>query len=210
MKATDDIVKLAKELCEKEIARTITLLKDNEDKWNEYMDLKLHDCAVIDTLEIEKNGINITVNNVYKTFFSTFCDIQEQQFLDDCGYNKIVFDELRDNVGRTSKFYLGKLHDSKTYMNVLQDFSCALGESSLQFKYDANTHSYMIHFEDENNISEAEVEEMLLITKCIYSEIEDALADIITVYNLIDNFKNNQVEIYKEFIEQEIASRLAE
>jgi hypothetical protein len=210
MKSTDDIVKLAKELCEKEIARTITLLKDNEDKWNEYMDLKLHDCAVIDTLEIEKNGIEITVNNVYETFFSTFCDVWYQQFLDDCSEEGIDFNKLRDNVGRTSSFYLGILHGDTTYMDVLQDFSCALGESSLQFKYDTNTHNYMIHFEDENNISEAEVEEMLFITKCTYSEIEDALADIITVYNLIDNFKNNQVEIYKEFIEHEVASRLAD
>jgi hypothetical protein len=161
MKSTDDIVKLAKELCEKEIARTISLLKDNEDIWNEYMDLKLHDCAVIDTLEIEKNGIEITVNNVYETFFSTFCDVWYQQFLDDCSEEGIDFNKLRDNVGRTSSFYLGILHGDTTYMNVLQDFSCALGESSLQFKYDANTHSYMIHFEDENNISEAEVEEML-------------------------------------------------
>jgi hypothetical protein len=174
------------------------------------MDLKLHDCAVIDTLEIEKNGIEITVNNVYETFFSTFCDVWYQQFLDDCSEEGIDFNKLRDNVGRTSSFYLGILHGDTTYMDVLQDFSCALGESSLQFKYDTNTHNYMIHFEDENNISEAEVEEMLFITKCTYSEIEDALADIITVYNLIDNFKNNQVEIYKEFIEHEVASRLAD
>lgn len=210
MKSTDEIVRLSKELCEKEIARTITLLKDNEDKWNEYMDLKLHDCALIDNVEIEKDCISITVNNVYETFFDSFCRDSYENFLDDCGYNKIVFDKLRDNVGRTSKFYLGKLHDAKTYMNVLQDFSCALGESSLQFNYDANTHTYVIHFEDENNISETEVEEMLLITKCVYSEIKDALADIITVYNLIDDFKKNQVEIYKDFIEQEIASRLAD
>lgn len=210
MKSTDDIVKLAKELCEKEIARTITLLKDNEEKWNKYMDLKLHDCASIDNVEIEKGRIKITVNNVYETFFDSFCADSYENFLDDCGYEKIVFDELRDNVGRTSKFYLGNLHDSKTYIEVLQDFSCVLGESSLQFKYDANTHSYMIHFEDENNISESEVEEMLLITKCIYSEIEDALADIIKVYNLIKDFKDNQVEIYKDFIRNEVVSRLAE
>jgi len=210
MKATDDIVKLSKELCEKEIARTIKLLKDNEDKWNEYMDLKLHHCAAIDTLEIEKNGIDITVNNVYETFFSTFCDIQYQQFLNDCSMEGIDFNKLRDNVGRTSSFYLGNLHDSNTYISVLQEYASSLGLSSLQFNYNANTHTYMIHFEDENNISETEVEEMLLIAKCVYHEIEDALADIITVYNLIDDFKKNQIEIYKDFIEHEVADRLAD
>lgn len=210
MKATDNIVKLSKELCEKEIARTIKLLKDNENKWNKYMDLKLHNCASIDNVEIEKDGLKITVNNVYETFFSTFCDVQYQQFLDDCGTEGIIFNDLRDNVGRTSKFYLGKLHESKTYIGVLQEYASSLELSSLQFNYDANTRTYMIHFEDENNISETEVEEMLLITKCVYNEIEDALADIITVYNLIDGFKKNQVEIYKDFIKYEVADRLAE
>lgn len=210
MKSTDDIVKLAKELCEKEIARTITLLKDNEEKWNEYMDLKLHDCASINNVEIEENGLNITVNNVYETFFDTFCEVSYQQFLDDCSMEGIVFNDLRDNVGRTSSFYLGKLHDSKTYISVLQEFSSAVGLSSLQFKYDNNTHTYMIQFEDENNISEAEVEEMLLIAKCVYSEIEDALADIITIYNLIKDFKNNQIEIYKDFIRNEVVDKLAD
>lgn len=210
MKSTDDVVRLSKELCEKEIARTITLLKDNEDKWNEYMDLKLHDCASIDNVEIEKGRIKITVNNVYETFFDSFCRDSYENFLDDCGYNKIVFDELRDNIGRTSSFYLGNLHDSNTYMGVLQEYASSLGLSSLQFNYDTNTNTYMIHFEDENNISDTEVEEMLLITKCVYNEIEDALADIITVYNLINDFKNNQIEIYKDFIEHEVADRLAE
>lgn len=210
MKSTDDIVKLAKELCEKEIERTKTLLKDNEEKWNEYMDLKLHDCAVIDDLEIEKKGVKVTVNNVYETFFDTFCEVSYQQFLDDCSMEGIVFNDLRDNVGRTSKFYLGNLHDSTTYMGVLQEFSSVVVLSSLQFKYDNNTKTYIIQFEDENNISETEVEEMLLITKCVYSEIEDALADIITVYNFIKDFKDNQVEIYKDFIRNEVANRLAE
>lgn len=210
MKATDDIVKLSKELCEKEIARTITLLKDNEEKWNEYMDLKLHDCAIIDDLEIKEKGLEITINNVYETFFDNFCRDSYDDFLYDCNMEGINFDVLRDFVGRTSSFYLGKLYDSKTYMGVLQEFSSAVGLSSLQFKYDNNTKTYIIQFEDENNISETEVEEMLRITKCVYSEIEDALADIITVYDRIKNFKDNQVEYYKNYIRNEVINRLTE
>lgn len=210
MKATDDIVKLAKELCEKEITRTITLLKDNEEKWNEYMDLKLHGCASINNIEIEENGINITVNNVYETFFSDFCDISYQQFLDDCSAEGITFNETRNNVGRTSSFYLGKLHGYATYIGVLQEFSSTLGLSSLQFKFDNNTHTYIIQFEDENDVSETAIEEMLLITKYVYNEIEEALADIITVYKLINDFKDNQVDIYKDFIRNEVVDRLTE
>lgn len=205
MKSTDDMVRLTKTLCEKEIKRTIALLKDNEEKWNEYMDLKLHDCALIDNLEIKEAGLNITVNNVYETFFDTFCEIHYQQFLDDCSTEGIDFNKLRDNVGRTSKFYLGDLHGND-YISVLQVFSCTLGASRIQF----NPNTYEIYFEDENNIDESIVTEMLYIIHDIYLEIEYALADIITVYNFIKDFKDNQVEIYKDFIRNEVADRLAE
>ncbi len=205
MKSTDDMVRLTKTLCEKEIARTIALLKDNEEKWNEYMDLKLHDCASIYNLEIEENGLSITVNDVYETFFDTFCEIHYQQFLDDCSIEGIDFNKLRDNIGRTSKFYLGNLHGND-YISILQDFSCTLGQSMIQF----NPNTYEIYFEDENNIDESIVTEMLYVIHDTYAEIEYALADIITVYNLIKDFKDNQVEIYKDFIRDEVVNRLAE
>lgn len=210
MKSTDDIVILAKDLCEKEIQRTITLLKDNEEKWNEYMDLKLHDCAFIDSLAIEKNGVNITVNNVYETFFDIFCEESYQQFLEDCRIERgIDFNELRDYVGRTSKFYLGNLHDND-YISILQEYSYDFNASSFEVKYDNVTGKYIIKFTDDDNIEESVVAEMLQVSKSIYNDINNALVDIIAVYQFIADFKNNQVKLYKDFIECEVANRLAE
>ena len=210
MKSTNDIAMLAKDLCEKEIQRAITLLKDNEEKWNEYMDLKLHDCASIDSIEIKKDGLSITVNNVYETFFDIFCEESYQQFLEDCRIERgIDFNELRDYVGRTSKFYLGNLHDND-YISILQEYSYDFNASSFEVKYDNVTGKYIIKFTDDDNIEESVVAEMLQVSKSIYNDINNALVDIISVYQFIDDFKNKQVELYKNFIECEVADRLVE
>lgn len=210
MKATDDIVRLAKELCEKAMGNALEELKKNEDMWGEHMDLKLHDCAMIDTLDIKENGLNITVNKIYDTFFNDFCEISYNQFIDDCSMEGIKFEELRNAYGHTSSFYLGKLHNCTTYAEIFSEYCYDFNRSSFVVEYNKDADKYIIKFEDDDNISEGTVSDMLQVAKSICNDINDALADIITVYNLIKYFKDNQVEIYKDFIRNEAIDRLAE
>lgn len=200
------IFQSTKRLLQKELDKCFKLLKDNEEKWNNYMDLKLH-YASTENVDFEHYDAKITFDNeVQSRWFYTFCDDMYEQFLNDLMTVKgIDFKELRDNVGTTSSFYLGKLHN-----NEKDKYCCALTEASYEFAtYYGNE---LIFSENENGIYltisddiaderiEEAVNDMLEMTEVIYSDLKDKLDEIIYVYDYIKDFKDNQVEYFKDYV----------
>lgn len=200
------IFRSAKRLLQKELDKCFKLLKDNEEKWNNYMDLKLH-YASTENVDFEHYDAKITFDDeVQSRWFYTFCDDMYEQFLNDLMTVKgIDFKELRDNVGTTSSFYLGKLHN-----NEKDKYCCALTEASYEFAtYYGNE---LIFSENENGIYltisddiaderiEEAVNDMLEMTEVIYSDLKDKLDEIIYVYDYIKDFKDNQVEYFKDYV----------
>ena len=94
------IFQSAKRLLQKELDKCFKLLKDNEEKWNCYMDLKLH-YASTENVDFEHYDAKITFDNeVQSRWFYTFCDDMLEQFLNDLMTVKgIDFNELKDNIG---------------------------------------------------------------------------------------------------------------
>lgn len=202
------IFQSAKRLLQKELDKCFKLLKDNEEKWNNYMDLKLH-YACTENVDFEHYDAKITFDNeVQSRWFYTFCDDMFEQFLNDLMTDKgIDFKELRDNVGRTSSFYLGKLHNTEK-----DKYCCALTEASYDFAtYYGNE---LLFSENENGIYltvsddiaderiEETVNDMLEMTEAIYSDLKDKLDEIIYVYDYIKDFKDNQVEYFKDYVKE--------
>ena len=198
------IYQSTKRLLEKELDKCFKLLKDNEEKWNNYMDLKLH-YACTENVDFEHYDAKITFDNeVQSRWFYTFCDDMFEQFLNDLMTVKgIDFNELRDNVGRTSSFYLGKLHNTEK-----DKFSCALAEVSYEFNItnlEFNEDENGIHFID-NDLSgyEEDIEDtvngMLALAETMYDDLKDKLDEIIYVYDYIKNFKDNQCQYFKDYV----------
>ena len=197
------IFQSAKRLLQKELDKCFKLLKDNEEKWNNYMDLKLH-YACTENVDFEHYDAKITFDNeVQSRWFYTFCDDMFEQFLNDLMTVKgIDFKELRDNVGRTSSFYLGKLHNTEK-----DKFSCALAEASYEFNItnlEFNEDENGIHFIDNDLSGYEDVEDavngMLALVETMYDDLKDKLDEIIYVYDYIKDFKDNQVEYFKDYV----------
>ena len=200
------IFQSAKRLLQKELDKCFKLLKDNEEKWNCYMDLKLH-YASTENVDFEHYDAKITFDNeVQSRWFYTFCDDMYEQFLNDLMTVKgIDFNELKDSLGRTSSFYLGKLHN-----NEKDKYCCALTEASYEFAtyygdeltFSENENGiYLIISDDiaDERIEET-VNDMLKMTEVIYSDLKNKLDEIIYVYDYIKDFKDNQAEYFKDYV----------
>ena len=196
------IFQSAKRLLQKELDKCFKLLKDNEEKWNCYMDLKLH-YASTENVDFEHYDAKITFDNeVQSRWFYTFCDDMLEQFLNDLMTVKgIDFNELKDNIGRTSSFYLGKLHTEK------DKYSCALTEARYEFNItnlEFNEDKNGIHFIDNDLSGYEDIEDavngMLALVETMYDDLKDKLDEIIYVYDYIKDFKDNQVEYFKDYV----------
>ena len=116
-----------------------------------------------------------------------------------------LFNELKDNIGRTSSFYLGKLHNTEK-----DKYCCALTEASYEFAtyygdeltFSENENGIYLTISD--NIADERIEEtvndMLEMTEVIYSDLKNKLDEIIYVYDYIKDFKDNQVEYFKDYV----------
>lgn len=200
------IFQSAKRLLQKELDKCFKLLKDNEEKWNNYMDLKLH-YASTENVDFEHYDAKITFDNeVQSRWFYTFCDDMYEQFLNDLmTVRGIDFKDLKDSLGRTSSFYLGKLHN-----NEKDKYCCALTEASYEFNMtnlEFNEDENGIHFIDsdlsgyEEDIEDA-VNGMLALAETMYDDLKDKLDEIIYVYDYIKDFKDNQVEYFKDYVKE--------
>lgn len=199
------IFQSAKRLLQKELDKCFKLLKDNEEKWNNYMDLKLH-YASTENVDFEHYDAKITFDNeVQSRWFYTFCDDMYEQFLNDLmTVRGIDFNELKDSIGRTSSFYLGKLH------NTAEDkYSCALAEVSYEFNMtnlEFNEDENGIHFIDNDLSGYEDIEDtvngMLALAETMYVDLKDKLDEIIYVYDYIKDFKDNQVEYFKDYVKE--------
>lgn len=192
----------AKRLLEKELDKCFKLLKETEEKWNNFMDLKLHDASYGVDLSFELNGAKVSFDN-YSEWFSDFCEISYDSLIEDCRQLlNTDFNELREEVGRTSSFYLGSLHNNDReyhYIVALAEASRTFTSSDIEFKEDEKG----IHIvEDDRDDIEDFVNSMLELVEDMYKELEEKITEIVSVYDYIHDFKENQVENFKEFVKE--------
>lgn len=198
------IFQSAKRLLETELDKCLEYLKENEDKWNEYMNLKLHDIYGVNC-DFEHNDATVHFDEEFlNEEFYVYCDMEYDSFIKWCREEGIEFNELRDNVGRTSSFYLGKIHNNfkDKYIVALAEAVDEFNMSDLGFNMVGDKIRPILEIENNDTDIEDIVNEMLMLTECIYDNLKYKLEDIIKVYDYIHDFKENQVENFKEFVKE--------
>ncbi len=202
MEKNSYIYESTKEILQREIDACKKLLEDTKDKWNEYIDLKLHEASTAN-VDFEHNDAKVTFDDDAQTrWFYDFCETSYDWFVEDLREAKgIDFDKLRQSLGTTSKFYLGNLHVSERtarfWVYVLAEASETFCHSDVDFTDD-------LQIEDIESNSAEEIEEyvasMLELIKYLRKEVEATLEPIIFAYDTIKTFKDNQVEEFRDYV----------
>ena len=94
------------------------LLKEAEPMWNKYMDLKLHEACYMTTFTKEIAGGKVTIElnpEEADSLFDIFCQDAYSFFKDKTFEDLKVYQDfcdIADYIGRTSSFYLTKMHNN--------------------------------------------------------------------------------------------------
>lgn len=172
-----------------EIKKVCDYIKEHE-KMFDMMDLKLHDVSFYQW-----------ENELDNELFYDFCDCSYNWMLEYFTENNITFNP--SYIGRTSKFYLDKritfscrFPYEPDYQSIIYDLLDDMGycdcipDITTDCKIDIND-PYI-------NDCEANID---YIENDLYNDFIKSCEDVKKVYEYIKDFKDNQVEYFKDFIE---------
>lgn len=191
----------AKNLVNNELQKVVRMLEENNEKWNESTNLKLY-YACTENINFELNGANVVFSNERQSeWFDDFCDIEYQCFMDWCSEEGIDFEKTIDRIGRTSSFYLSKYH-SNNILDVLYDV-CDINYMTFNLKMQDGLVVIDDYFEfDVTDSLDELTAELLDMVNDIYDNAMYNLEDTFKLYDYISNFKENQVENFKDFVKE--------
>lgn len=187
---TKETIKKAKQ----ELKKIFDYIAENNDALTGYTDLKLHDVSFYCYSEMEKEFPLCYAaddqNSEYNYFYS-FCDMSFDQFKENLSENGIDFNKTVDYIGHTSKFYCyaGHDRDAETMLN--------------NFLYDDYTSFEIVNgrfsFSGRYGIAEI-INELEYFINHAFNDFKAKTADAIAIYNYIQDFKQNQIEYFKEYL----------
>lgn len=198
------IYKTTKELLQKEINACKKLLEDSREKWDEQLDLKLHEASTA-SIDFEYNGAKVTFTDEAQTeWFYEFCDYSYDWFKEELNAEGIDFDKLRKQIWHTSEFYLSDLHDSVSCAPAGKFWAYVLCCASETFDNSDFWVNDDLEIEDDT-LEDEEVEDriadMLETIKYIRKEVEETLKPIEFTYDLIKAFKDEQVDNFRYHVQ---------
>lgn len=184
-----------------EVKKVAEYLKENEDMFD-MMDLKLHDASFYDyekefPLCYKDDEEN---TNGYNNFYY-FCEDNYNMFVEYLKENfNIDFEKMKKQVGRTSKFYLAdwietthcRLNIENTIDTLLYNYGV---DDCIEFNNDNEIIVRLSH-----TIEDEEVQEELENVVGFYDWFMEEIKDIKIVYDIIKNFKDNQIEYFKDYL----------
>lgn len=212
---------------DKGLADMVAFLKENEETFD-YVDLKLHDVS----MAVYKNAEEYQKKypHVFREdSFYDFCDIQfdiEREFYEESHPESSPLMENITHIGRTSSFYT---HDRSVMNNIETDRYRRMDmiQTVTNFIYD---YDYMNHFQDyiiekdgkvivnreaferdaENShdnyacLIEDSLEDITEIANGeVLSDMKEKCADGIAKWHFIKDFKDNQVQIFEDYLANE-------
>ena len=186
----------------------------------DYMNLKLHDVSWYCYSKMENDFPLCYANdrNDEYSYFYMFCESEYDFMLEDLKENDgIDFKDFCYHLGRTSSFYL---HNQEIfqferfqinwYWTMNQIVSEILGSyygSYTEFDkdgfvdLDGSTSYIEANYTDKEGAYENLREELEWLATKMYDDVLKHFNDMLKVYEYIKNFKENQVEIFKEWIQ---------
>ena len=187
-----------------EVKKVADYLKENEDMFD-MMDLKLHDASFYDyekefPLCYKDDEEN---TNGYNNFYY-FCEDNYNMFVEDLKENfNIDFEKMKKQVGRTSKFYLADwIETTHCRLNVKDTIESLLCDCAT-LNYTNITDDFKIVPYGEYTEEDEEVIDELEEISRFYDWFIEKIEDMKTVYDMIKNFKDNQVEYFKDYLRYE-------
>lgn len=192
-----------------------------QDVFTDYTDLKLHNISSsFKAEEYVKEEILERMNDtIWADVFNWFCDLSYDNLDEDCkaDFGK-PFRDCISHIGRTSSFYIrvGETFEIcddylDTINNVISYY--AVSEFEIDDYLNNENHfdvdmvrNYFLNYEYRQYIEE-EVSGFIDVVDYIIEEMErDILkdtADMIKLWNYIDDFKENQCKYFASFLENE-------
>lgn len=187
---TKETLKQAKQV----LKDIFSYIDENRDALTEYTDLKLHDASFYCYRDMEKDFplcyADDDKNSEY-SYFYRFCDSSFDQFTEDLNEKRIDFEKTIDRIGHTSKFYCYAGHDENAE-NIINDFIA--GDYS--FDIENGRFSFSQYYGMGEIINDLEY-----FVKNALNDFKEKTGDAIELYNYIKDFKENQIEYFKEFLE---------
>lgn len=195
-----------------EIKKVVDYLKEHEEAFRS-MNLKLYDANYYFMSDEMKKDFPLTYadnagRNEYDDFYF-FCEDNYDMFKEDLQESfGIDFSKMCYYIGRTSSFYL---HDDTIELDRYDDIDIDVTIENFICEYYNDNYcniengsikidEYYLDHEDIDYSEEIE-DELDYIINDIYNDVVNYCKDIITVYDIIKNFKDNQVEYFKEYLE---------
>jgi hypothetical protein len=198
------------DLANEQFAKVVNYINTNISMFSS-MNLKLHHAAALD---LEKFPLCKKYQEKSNTFslFHDFCEINYNLFVEDLKENhNINFQEMQNHIGRTSSFYLYDFY--ATYNQKLQlnemiynfidcyDFEDLTINDNLQLEIESQIYDK----ENDYNYDKDDVEEISThldyFIEDFYNDFTKHCKDMEVVYNLIKDFKDNQIKYYEEYLE---------
>lgn len=185
------------------------LLKEAEPMWNKYMDLKLHDACGMTVFIKDIAGGKVTIELDGKeadSLFDIFCQDAFNTFRDMSFEDLKIFldfNDIADYIGRTSSFYLTKMHNNykdkyatalyEIAGDLLSDVELKIENDMIKVDFDRT-----MEFYDEDY--ERLYLDLMYIINGLVEHVESILADVKMVYNYIVDFKQRQKEMFTEYV----------
>lgn len=185
------------EKANRELKKVIDFLKENKSAFD-YMDLKCHDVSYYCWKDMEKDFPLCYACAEDNDYFSWFCEAEYDCFIEWCKENNIDFNKMRCQLGRTSSFYLQDFTDTNidyTLENLYEKVSNYCGFAYVYIDGGNILRDDFEEYKDET------IEELEYIADEFYNDVISYCKDILKVYDYINSFKENQVEIFKEYLE---------
>ena len=198
------------EKANKNIERWRKFFLDNQNFFNTH-NFKLYDVSyyIYDKM---KNEFPLTYKKYENSIFSEFCEYEFSFFKSENNINMCSY------IGRTSSFYivpteLGKnvhYYDCADFIQLIyyyiEDLQTAYNcdyfrfcdnSNKLEFVFDTDQNNFVYKLICDDRLDDIEN----LLTTIIEFNIEDFYSEALTFYNNLYDFKNNQVEYFKCYIE---------
>lgn len=201
---TDKDYEIAVKKANETLNKTINFLLAYKSVWEKTRNLKVYEVSnYCGSEEMKKDFPLVYAEDEGDGVFNTFCEQEYESFLDyisENGYN-----DCRKYIGNTSSFYLTNIKDN-TMIDILDNLSCELNCDYVGFEKSGNVYTVVPCFYDnttgENRIEYA-IESMNDFANEFYDKVISYMNDAITIAQYIDDFMKNQVDIFKEYLEQE-------
>jgi hypothetical protein len=201
-------------LANEQFAKVVNYINTNIDMFKS-MNLKLHHAAFLD---LEKFPLCKKLQEKSNSFslFHDFCEINYELFIEDLKENhSIDFQEMQKFIGRTSSFYLYDFY--ATYNKELQiaemiynfynryidcyDFEDLKINDKLQLEIEFQTYDIENNYSYDNDDMEEISAHLDYFIEDFYNDFINHCKDMEVVYNLIKDFKHNQVKYFKDYLE---------